>query len=308
MATCSPPVTSLASIIKTYEHWLHYGTFVHEPLKESLLGVLHNSCGDTSYNGLPTNPADLYNSFDKHHKLKLNKLLQKGVLNKDQMQLIFPPNKQETYSNNFDVTLLVVLIINCCNLPPPVKGWKDKNPPLSDQSKSANVIRARELRNFFHHTDPKIFDKQTFDDKWLEGDKVVNSLSYKYDSQALKTASLDPTKLSVLHSLLQFLQIKQDTIQKQIDSNAEDMKLSFDDIKKKTSSNTEDIKKNSEDQLQHTTRLEKDLKDQLEHNKRLDKELLDACMQMETLKEQMFCLQNEQLGIYLYYLYFKIQT
>ena len=108
---------------------------------------------------------------------------------------------------------------------------------------------------------------------------------------------MDPTKLSVVHSLLQFLQIKQDEIQKQIDSNAKDTKSSF-----------EDIKKNSEDQLKQTTRLEKDLKDQLEHNKRLEKELGDACMQMETLKEQMFYVQNEQLGMYLYYLYFKMQT
>ena len=292
--------TSLASIIKTYEHWLHYGTFVHEPLKESLLGVLHNFSGDISYDGLPTNPADLYKEFDKNHRITLNKLLQKGTLKKDQMQLIFPPNKQETYSNNFDVTLLVVLIINCCNLQPPVKGWKDKNPPLSDQSKAANVIRARELRNFFHHTDPKDFDKQTFDAKWLEGDEVVNSLTYKYDSQALKTASLDPTKLSVVHSLLQFLQIKQDAIQKQIESNDEDMKSSFVDIKKKTDSNTEDTKKNSENHLKQTTRLEKDLKDQLEHIKRLEKELADACTQIETLKEQMFYVENEQLGKYLF--------
>ena len=281
MATSLPPVTSLSSIIKTYEHWLHYGTFVQEPLKESLLGVFHNLPGDTSYDGLPTNPKDLYREFDKNHRDTLNKLLRKGILKKDHMQLIFPPNKQETYSNKFDVTLLVVLIINRCNLPPPVNsllhinGWKDKNPPPSDQSKSSNVIRARELRNFFHHTEPKDFDKKTFDAKWLEGDEVVNRLSYKYDSQALKTASLDPTKLSVVHSLLQFLQINQNAIQKQIDSNAEDMK----------------------------SRLEKDLKDQLEYNKRIEKELVDACMQMETLKEEMFCLQNEQLGIYFLFMF-----
>ena len=288
MATSFPPVTSLASIIKTYEHWLHYGTFVHEPLKGSLLGILHNASGDISYDGLPTDPANLYTEFDKKHRVKLNKLLQNGILKKDQMQLIFPPGKQETYSNKFDVTLLVVLIINCCNLPPPVNGWKDKNPPLSDQSKAANVIRARELRNFFHHTEPKDFDEKTFDAKWLEGDEVVNKLSYKYDSQALKTASLDPTRLSVVHSLLQFLQIKQCAIQKQIDSN------------------TEDIKKNNENQLQQASRLETDLKDQLEHNKKIEKELVDACMQMETLKEQVSCLQNEQSGIY--FLRFKIQT
>ena len=214
----------LASTIKKYEHWFHYGTFIHEPLKTSLLNLFHNVSGDTSYNGLPSNPKDLYRELDQNHKGTLMKLQQKGVLKQDQMLLIFPNHRKETFSDKFDVTLLVVLIINCCNLPLPVNGWKDKHPPISDISVGANVIRARELRIFFHHTDPMDFDKQILEKKWLEGDTVVSALGYNYNSKALKTASLDPTKMSVVLSLVQFLQIEQDASKKQIDKNTENSK------------------------------------------------------------------------------------
>ena len=316
-------MASLASTIKKYEHWFHYGSFVHEPLKASLLYVFHNVSGDTSYNGLPSNPKDLYRELNQNHKITLMNLQQKGVLKQDQMLLIFPKNKQETYSDKFDVTLLVVLIINCCNLPSPVNGWKDKHPPISDISIGANVIRARELRNYFHHTDPKDFDEQILDKKWLEGDTVVSTLGYNYNSKALKTATLDPTRLSVVLSLVQFLQIEQDASKKQIDNNTESSKTlqknldasnkqidsinaSLEQMKKQTESNIESVKKDAADQLQHasrleadtkeqlqhTKRLEKDLTDKLESNKKLQKNLIDACKQVESLKQQMLPLHG----------------
>ena len=282
--------------------------------------------GDTSYNGLPSNPKDLYRELDQNHKVTLTKLQQKGVLKQDQMLQIFPKNKQETYSDKFDVTLLAILIINCCNLQPPVNGWEDKHPPMSDISIGANVIRARELRNFFHHTDPKDFDKQILDNKWLEEDTVVSALGYNYNSNALKTATLDPTKLSVVLSLVQFLQIEQDASKKQIDNNTESSKTlqknldasnkqidslngSLQEMKKQTESNIESVKKDAADklqqaskleadtkeQLQHTKQLEKDLTDKLEKNKNLQKNLIDACRQVENLKQQMLPLHGIHL-------------
>ena len=264
------PLMSLATVMKTYENWLHFGTFVHEPLKASLRGVLHNTTGDVSYIGLPTNPTDLYIELQKH-RYKLNKLVQNRVINNDQMILIFPPNKQETDSEKFDVTLLVVLIINCTNLTPPAKGWKEKKPADTDTSKAANVVRARELRNFFHHTEPKDFDKAMFDTKWTEGDIIVNALGYSYDSHALRTASLDPTRISTVFSLVKYLQIEQNSLKKQINSSHAE----------------QEFKKNAAVQLQHITKLEM--------------ELLGACKKIDGLKEQsdtlkkhILVLQNQQ--------------
>ena len=158
LSTATKPLLSLANIIKTYENWLHFGTFVHEPLKESLRNVLHNTSFDSSYQGLPIDPVALYQELDKKHRPTLNKLLQKGVLQNDQMLLIFLTNCKETHSDKFDVTLTVVLIINCTTMRPPATGWRNKHPPIGDQSKSANVIRARELRNTFHYKEPKDFN------------------------------------------------------------------------------------------------------------------------------------------------------
>ena len=266
MAASSTRLLSLTTVIKTYENWLHYGTFVHGPLKESLRDVLHNVSNDTTYQGLPIRPADLYRELDQNHKSTLIKLLKNGVLKQDQMLLIFPPNSNETHSDKFDVTLLAILIINCTTLTPPSTGWRNKNPPAADQSKAANVIRARELRNLFHHIDPKDFDMKIFDDNWMEGEGVVQGLGYnRYDLQALKTASLDPTRLSVVHSLVQFLQIEQNKLKKQIDLiNAEEIMLKVEYNKKNVEHNRmngEDNKKNVEENRMKFEENKKNIED-----------------------------------------------
>ena len=82
-----------------------------------------------------------------------------------------------------------------------MNGW-DNYPPDNDKSIAAFVIRAREWRNYVHHTKPEIIDQQTFDDKWLEGTKIIQGLNYvNYDARQLKTISLDPKHQLVLTSL-----------------------------------------------------------------------------------------------------------
>ena len=296
-STAPKPLLSLASIIKTYENWLHFGTFVHEPLKESLRNVLHNTSLDSSYQGLSIDPVALYQELDQKHRPTLKKLLQKGVLQNDQMLLIFPPNCKETHSDKFDITLTVVLIINCTTLRPPATGWKNKHPPINDQSKAANVIRARELRNIFHHKEPKDFDEQTFNAKWKEGEDIIIALDYTYDTQTLKSTCLDPTTLSVIHSLVEFLQIEQNALKKTVDSiNAEDTKSSIEEIKKQIGSvNIEDIKSNIDEikkitmeQLKHVEMLEEDLVGALKHIQSLKEE-------SNILKDHIISLQNDRI-------------
>ena len=275
---------------------------------------------DTTYQGLPIRPADLYRELDQNHKSTLRKLLKNRVLKQDQMLLISPPNSNETHSDKFDVTLLAILIINCTTLAPPSTGWKNKNPPAADQSKAANVIRARELRNLFHHIDPKDFDMKTFDDKWIEGEGVVQGLGYnRYDLQALKTASLDPTRLSVVHSLVQFLQIEQNKLKKQIDLiNAEEKNLRVEDNKKNIEDNRkniEDKKKNVEDNRMNVADNKKNIEDnrknveenaeemkkntmeQLQHIMKLETDLLGADKHICHLKEQSDELKNRIISL-----------
>ena len=205
----------LKDTVKKFEFWFRLGLFLHEVLKTALYNVLHNTYGDSLYHGLSKTPKDLYNELDQTFRSKIDKLYQKGVISRDQYLIIFPNNKQ-TDSTKFDVTLLVVLIRNCLNIPAPANGWNDKNPHIRDQSLAANAIRAREWRNFCHHHDPDSIDLNMFTVKWDEGVNIAKGLGYTVDVSALKTVSLDVSRLSVLQSLITFLNIQQTKLDKQL--------------------------------------------------------------------------------------------
>ena len=118
---------SVADTIKEIEHWLRLATFQHDPIKEALLDVLHNASGDPTYTGLPRNKQLLYQELQTNHHKIIQKLFKKKVLKQDQLDLIFPPNSNETDSSKFDVTLICILIRNCTTLPAPLNGWDDKH-------------------------------------------------------------------------------------------------------------------------------------------------------------------------------------
>ena len=62
---------TLQDVILEIENWLRMATFVNEPLRLSLLNVLHNRGKNPNYVGLPENPTDLYNELKKqYHKNK----------------------------------------------------------------------------------------------------------------------------------------------------------------------------------------------------------------------------------------------
>lgn len=113
--------------------------------EEALLDILHN----TQFGGLPRDPKQLY----KEIKTREQVLRTVKVIRKDQWLKLLPPKRQETFSKQFDITLLANLIINCCTqLPKPLNGtWDPANLRQNDQSVSANVLRIRTLRNKIVH-------------------------------------------------------------------------------------------------------------------------------------------------------------
>ena len=195
---------SLSDQIKEIENWLRLSTLLHGPLKQYLLCVLHNK-NNLAYQGLPEDPTELFKALNTVHKGTINKLKKKGVLKDDQLEILLPTNgDNKTYSEAFDVTLLVVLIINFTTLPPPVNGWK-KLPPDSDTSIAANVLRAREWRNFLNHIDANAIDKTVFQLKWIEGIDIIQGLGGSINELAkLRTISLDPRNDVVNRSLMDF--------------------------------------------------------------------------------------------------------
>ena len=107
---------SIADLIQRLQHWLHLATFQHGPLLESLRHVLHNKGNDPSYVGLPEDPADLYQKLSNNHQETITNLQTRRVLSQEQIDLLFTPGDNKTYSDEFDITLIVVLIRNCTTL------------------------------------------------------------------------------------------------------------------------------------------------------------------------------------------------
>ena len=195
---------SISQQIKDIDFWLHLAVFLHGPLKQHLLIVLHNK-NNQGYQGLPEDPTELYKEPSTVHNSTINKLRKKGVLKDDQLELLLPTNgDNKTYSEAFDVTLLVVLIINFTTLPPPENGWF--KPPLdSDTSIAANVLRARAWRNFLNHTDANDIEKTAFGLKWSEAAVIIQGLGGSVNEMArMKYISLDPKHETVVKSLMDF--------------------------------------------------------------------------------------------------------
>ena len=173
-------------------------------LKHQLLCVLHNK-KNGNYQGLPEDPSQLYHVLSTIHKPTINALVKKRVLKQDQLMLLLPSDgSQKTDSQAFDVTLIVLLIINCSTLPPPVNGWY--KPPLdSDASVAANVLRARAWRNFLNHVNANSIDQAKFNEKWNEALDILQGLGGSVKEMAtLRTISLDPKHKPVMESLMNF--------------------------------------------------------------------------------------------------------
>ena len=134
------PVTQVIPMI---EYWIRLAILLMGPLLEASLQILHNKNKDATYTGLPEDPSNPNNDLSKHEK-KL-----KSVLKKDQMEIILPTNgDKKTYSNQFDVTVIVILIINYTNLPTPIGGWKQKDSQTADKGIIATSLHGRNWRNF----------------------------------------------------------------------------------------------------------------------------------------------------------------
>ena len=126
--------------------------------------------------------------FDQHHPRALltadlnsnysilNNLLRRRVLNSSQWDKLFPPDGTEPASKTFDITLLFVLLTNICGLIPPPSGWHT-NPPPSDTSQEANLLRVKLYRNtLYGHVTTTGVDSLTFSALWKEISAVLIDL------------------------------------------------------------------------------------------------------------------------------------
>ena len=117
--------------------------------------------------------GNLQNNLSKHQKnlskLKCNKLKPKNIINQNQWDKLYPAASVPPNINDFDITLLCVLLKNICGL----KSHKDpiwhNIPNVSDHSVEADIVRVRSFRNerFGHIPNTAVSDGD-FQSFWTE--------------------------------------------------------------------------------------------------------------------------------------------
>ena len=92
----------------------------------------------------PGNLDTVLSSPPVHAVLQILKC--RKVLTTSQWSKLYPTIKSSVSSNNFDITLLMVLLRNICNLVRPATGW-DTLPPATDTTLEADIVRIKCYRN-----------------------------------------------------------------------------------------------------------------------------------------------------------------
>ena len=134
------------------------------------------------------------------NKKTLNRLKFK-VITPSQWDLLFPVSGTSD-SNNFDVTLLTILLRNICGLRSPATGW-NVMPPGSDTSTSANIARIKIFRNeVYGHIARAHMDDIEFERLWKEISTPLIMLGIpQQDIDELKVAPLTPEEESYIEEL-----------------------------------------------------------------------------------------------------------
>ena len=172
------------------------------------LQILFNRQRDTSYIGLPEDEGELYKELLRFQPQLLS-LIKKRVLKQDQYDIIYPNDKKTCFAK-FDINIIALLIRNCQMLPLPAAGWE--NAPLRhDTTISANIMRARIIRNIiFHYADPSAMEEAEFQKLWYDIASILQDLNYHEDISDIQQGNFDPYPIEVLKSNLIYLEEKHD--------------------------------------------------------------------------------------------------
>ena len=123
-------------------------------------------------------PAHLVSSLNRHYGA-LNDLLRDGYLPRLQWDKLFPTGGVSPDSNNFDISLLFLLLTNICGLSSPRGGWHRK-PHHKDTSREANIARIKFFRNdLYGHVTTTGVDTPTFTGLWREISATLRGLGLR---------------------------------------------------------------------------------------------------------------------------------
>ena len=126
----------------------------------------------------------------------LQSLWKKRIINPTQWSKLYPAVKTSVSSKHFDVTLLMILFRNICNLLTPATGW-DNLPPATDTSLEADIARIKFYRNtVYAHANQASVDDATFGRYWQDIRDTLVRLGgaggYEEAIDSLANESMDP--------------------------------------------------------------------------------------------------------------------
>ena len=100
----------------------------------------------------------------------------KKIITQPQWDKLYPPPPRISNIQEFDITLLVILLRNICGLSPPTTGW-NVMPGSTDNSREANIVRIRLFRNnLFGHVPGTDVSRLDFEAHWVEVGSALRSL------------------------------------------------------------------------------------------------------------------------------------
>ena len=167
--------------------------------------------------------------------LNANKhVLQKiKVINPSQLELLFPTSGAAPDSNDFDITLLTILLRNICGLPAPATGWNVR-PPAGDISKSADIARIRILRNeVYGHIPSAQLDDAKFNTLWQEISQSLIRLGVlQNDIDEIKMAPLSPEEESYIEKLKEWKHREDNILSKlsNVENRVSNLETEFENI------------------------------------------------------------------------------
>ncbi|KAL3888572.1 hypothetical protein ACJMK2_000938, partial [Sinanodonta woodiana] len=172
----------------------------HARLCVAIQTVCGNALREVLSTQVPSPHTDIHQAI-LANKSMLTSRQGRPLLNSDQIQLVFPDPHGKTTGkmDQFDLSLLYILIRNISTVPAPVTGWghAPQDQPR-DNSLGASVERIRSYRNHIigHSMDGKI-SQQDFDDYWNKIDDVLDDIELELGKHGYK-AQLEKQKKQVI--------------------------------------------------------------------------------------------------------------
>ncbi|XP_070561656.1 uncharacterized protein [Ptychodera flava] len=193
------------------------------------------------------------------------------IINDTQWRLMYPTPPAAANSEQFDITLLMILLRNICGLKSPNDHVWTRAPYSSDVSVEVDLVRMREFRNTLQHMPGTTIKDSEFERLWFDISVVLVRLGAKQnDIDELKLASMDPSETERHQQTLKQWKESDDELKDRLDR--------MDEKQDKALENDDDIRQMLQKLTQSGMSLAKDA-DSV-HKKR-DDQCLDAANKCE---------------------------